>query len=101
MAQVYRTPQAEADLAEILEYLHKNSPSLAEQYARSISEKSQVLSRFPAMGRRRPEIASELRSTLVKPYVNFYRIKDDIVQILRILHGKRDLRKILQEESEE
>jgi toxin ParE1/3/4 len=101
MAQVQRTPQAESDLAEIIEYLQRNNPSAAEQYAKAFAEKGQALSRFPEIGRSRPEIAPELRSTLVKPFVIFYRIKDDVVQILRILHGKRDLRRILQEESEE
>jgi len=33
MAEVRRTPQAETDLAEILEYFHQHNPSVAEHYA--------------------------------------------------------------------
>jgi plasmid stabilization system protein ParE len=50
------------------------------------------------MGHLRPEIAPNLRSTLVWPYVIFYRVEGDIVQIIRILHGKRDLRRIMKKE---
>jgi toxin ParE1/3/4 len=36
-----------------------------------------------------------LRSTLVHPYVIFYRIKDETVQIVRVLHGRRNFPAIL------
>jgi len=101
MAEVRRTPQAETDLAEIFEYLHQHNPSVAEHYATAFYEKGQALARFPEIGRSRPEIAPNLRSTLVKPYVIFYRLDGDVVQILPILHARRDLRSIMQAESEE
>jgi plasmid stabilization system protein ParE len=50
------------------------------------------------MGHLRPEIAPNLRSTLVWPFVIFYRVEGDIVQIIRILHEKRDLRRIMKKE---
>ena len=39
-----------------------------------------------------------MRSTLVKPYVIFYHYRQETVQILRILHGNRDLRRIMEDE---
>ena len=53
------------------------------------------------MGRARPEIAPDLRSTLVRPYVLFYQVAGDLVQIVRILHGNRDLKRIMQQEGED
>jgi ParE-like toxin of type II ParDE toxin-antitoxin system len=50
------------------------------------------------MGHLRPEFAPNLRSTLVWPYVIFYRVEGDIVQIIRILHGKRNLLRIMRKE---
>jgi toxin ParE1/3/4 len=100
MAEVRRTPQAETDMEEILQYLNQNNPVVAERLATTFHEKGQALAQFPEMGRLRPEIAPNLRSTLVKPYVSFYPLDGDVVQIVRILHGKRDLRRIMQEESE-
>jgi toxin ParE1/3/4 len=101
MADVRRSPQAEADLDAILDDLNQKSPSAADRYAAAFEEKGQALARFPELGRSRPEIAPTLRSTLVTPYVIFYRIEGDTVQILRILHGMRDLQSIMREESGE
>ena len=101
MADVRRSPQAETDLETILEELQQKAPALAERVVVAFHEKSQALARFPEMGRIRPEIAPALRSTLVFAYVIFYRVDGDVVQILRILHGKRDLQRIMREETEE
>jgi toxin ParE1/3/4 len=100
MAEIRHSPQSEADLEAILEYLHQNQPALAERFATAFYEKGQMLARFPEMGRLRPELAPNLRSTLVHPYVLFYRVEGETVQIVRILHGKRDLRRIIQEETD-
>ncbi len=96
MATVQRSPQAEIDLETILEDLQQKNPVVAERYANDFHEKSRALAQFPEIGRSRPEIAPDLRSTLVHPYVIFYRIQGNEVQILRILHGKMDLRSIIQ-----
>jgi toxin ParE1/3/4 len=45
-----------------------------------------------AIGQRREEIHRELRSFPVLPYVVYFRFADDMVGILRILHGRRDVR---------
>lgn len=99
MAAVHRSAQAELDLADILRELDKKNPAVADRYATEFDQKSHVLTQFPELGRLRPEIAPKLRSTLVKPYVIFYRLEGDVVQIVRIIHGKRDLRRILQEDA--
>ncbi len=99
MTEVRRAPRAEADLATILEDLQQTNPAAAERYATEFHDKAMVLARFPEMGHLRPEIGPNIRSTLVWPYVVFYRIEGDIVYIIRILHGKRDLRRIMKKES--
>ncbi len=82
----------------ILEYLQRTNPAAAQRYATDFYDKARALARFPEMGHLRPEIAPNLRSTLVWPYVIFYRVNGDMVQIVRILHGKRDLRRIMRKE---
>ena len=99
MADVRRAPQAEADLQSILADLDQKNPAVADRYAAQFAEKGQALARFPEIGRFRPEIAPNLRSTLVHPYVMFYRIVGNDGQILRILDGRMDLRRILQEDA--
>lgn len=98
MAAVVRTPLAEADLDGILTDLEQKNPTAADRYAARFADKARFLSQFPESGRPRPEIARDVRSTLVKPYVLFYRYRQDTVHILRILHGRRDLRRIMEEE---
>jgi plasmid stabilization system protein ParE len=71
MAEVRRSPQAETDLETILIDLNQRGHALAERFATAFDEKSQALAQFPEVGRPRPEIASNLRSTLVHPYVVF------------------------------
>ena len=98
MAEVVRTPLAEANLIDILTDLEQKNPAAADRYAVKFTDKARSLSQFPEIGRLRPEIASGVRSTLVKPYVIFYRHHGDTVQILRILHGRRDLQRIMDDE---
>jgi len=100
MASVHRSTKAEADLETILDDLDQNDPAVAARYALAFKQKADALAQFPEMGRARPEIAPDLRSTLVRPYVLFYQIAGDEVHIVRILHGKQDLKRILQAEGE-
>jgi len=101
MAEMIRSPLAEADLDAILDDLNRRDPAAAERYGLKFAEKAESLMRFPESGRPRPEIAPNVRSTLVKPYVIFYRYEADTVQVLRIVHGRRDLRNILDSDSSE
>jgi len=100
MAEVQRSPQAEADLEAILEELDRKNPAVAERYTTLFEERIQLLAKFPEMGRARPEIARHVRSVLADPYVLFYRVQGDMVQVLRILHGKMDLSKIMRNKSD-
>jgi toxin ParE1/3/4 len=98
MATIVRSSLAEADLDDILRDFQRSNPPTAERYAAKFAEQAHALSQFPEMGRPRPEIGLGIRSTLVKPYIIFYRYHGDAVQILGILHGKRDLKRIMEDE---
>jgi toxin ParE1/3/4 len=50
------------------------------------------------MGRSRLELAPDLRSFPVGQYVIFYLPLPKGVEIVRVLHGARDIESILQEE---
>jgi toxin ParE1/3/4 len=51
------------------------------------------------MGRTREELGPGLRSVLVQRYVLFYRVTTSGVEVLRILHGVRDLESLLDGEN--
>jgi toxin ParE1/3/4 len=97
MAQVLKTPRAQADLEAILEELESKSPPAAERFATRVDRKCLALGRIPELGRARAEILPGLRSTPVGKYVLFYRLRGEVVEVLRILHGRRDLGRILKE----
>ena len=57
-----------------------------------------MLERHPFGGRSRDELRAGLRSLLSDPYVIFYRVRDGVPEIVRVLHGRRDLDAIFAEE---
>jgi plasmid stabilization system protein ParE len=66
--------------------------------ARSVRQGRPVARQFPESGPAREDIAAGLRCFLVKPYVAFYRVAGDTIEILRVIHGHRDAARILREE---
>lgn len=45
----------------------------------------------PFRGRARSELKGGLRSVVADRYVIFYRVTDHAIEIVRVLHGRRDL----------
>jgi len=43
------------------------------------------------MGRERPDLKPNIRSFGVMSWIIFYRVDDDFVEIVRVLHSARDL----------
>ena len=95
MLPVVRTDHAEIDLAEILDHLDERNPQTAERLATAIDDRSKLLSQLPLLGRTREELGPGLRSLVVEQYVLFYRVTATAVQVLRILHGARDIDTIM------
>jgi toxin ParE1/3/4 len=98
MASVVVRPRASADLAEIWAHIAKDSVKHADKFAVLIDDHFRALARRPRMGRSRPELAVDLRSFPVGRYVIFYLPRPRGVEIVRVLHGARDIESILQEE---
>lgn len=100
MPPVVRTEQAEADLEEALDYLEERSPAAAERLAGAIEERCQLLGSVPGLGRPRDDLRPGLRSLVVERYVLFYRVTEQAVEVLRILHGSRDIDAVMGEGEE-
>ncbi len=95
MRQLRFTPAAERDLAEIFDYVAdaSGSPETARRFAASIEIQCANLARLASkLGRLRPELRSDLRSFPFKRYVIFFRyLDDDILEIVHIIEGHRDV----------
>jgi toxin ParE1/3/4 len=93
------SPEARADLSEIWNYYAgRAGRQRADKIAHEISDALRLIEDHPFAGRARDEIRPGLRSITARPYVIFYRMRDDAAQIVRILHGRRDLDDLLTED---
>jgi toxin ParE1/3/4 len=94
MPRARRTPAAKADVAEIWKHIAVLNFDAAERWLAEIDDKVALLSRFPGLGRRRDELAKNLRSYPVGNYLIFYLKVKGGIEIIRVLHGARNLRKL-------
>jgi toxin ParE1/3/4 len=94
LAQFKRTAEAENDLLSIWRYIAKDKPQAATRLLRSIDEKCALLAENPQLGAARPDIAAELRYFSVGSYLSLYREISNEVEIVRVLHGARNLNAI-------
>lgn len=89
------SPAAESDLDEIWLNIAQENPSAADRLIDSFRQRSEQLSEFPELGRLRPDIAEAARSVNVGNFLILYRIVARTVEVIRIVHGARDLAALL------
>jgi toxin ParE1/3/4 len=93
MARAHLTDESEQDLADIWAYIAAENQRAADLFLRKVLAKLRTLAEFPRSGRARDELAAGLRSIPIGNYVAFYRPAPHGIDIVRILHGARDLPK--------
>ena len=92
------THSVEQNLAEIWWYVALDSPSHADNLIHRLHEVFVTLADFPSIGVVGSlDIYPEVRRFPVGNYLIFYRPEEFGVSILRVLHGSRDVRSILQD----
>ena len=87
--------QATADLDAIWEYVFTESGNadIADRIIHSITERIYVLARFPHAGRSRDDdLGAGRRSFPARDYMIVYRLEGADVLILRVAHGRRDIK---------
>ena len=85
------TPEAEEDLADIWAYIARDSERNADRFLRKLIETMSRLAAFPGMGPARDELAKGMRSFPVGNFVIFYLKSSEGIQVIRVLHGARDI----------
>jgi toxin ParE1/3/4 len=95
------TPQAREDLLEIYVTIGFDNPDAAERLFNAIEEKTVLLLAYPRLGVRRSEIAPSARMLIEGVYLLLYETHPDSddgpideVEIVRVVHGHRDLSRI-------
>jgi toxin ParE1/3/4 len=88
------SPRAETDLDDIWFYAAKESGNIevANRLIDTITSRFLLLTGFLYIGRCRDEdFGPGCRSLTVGEYVIVYRVENEDVLILRVVHGRRDL----------
>jgi len=91
MPVVHRSSQTLLDVAEIAVRIARDNPAAANRWMELIDEKFHLLAQMPEMGRKRFDLAPNLRSLPAANYVVFYQPTPDGIQVIRVLHGARDI----------
>ena len=94
MAQVRRTKTARRDLLQIWQYIAQDNSAAADQLLARIEERSRQLASHPRAGTPRDDLAPGLRSYAVGRYLVFYNTIADGIEIVRVLHGARDIERL-------
>jgi toxin ParE1/3/4 len=83
------SPEAAADFAEIIEFIHKQNPSASHRVAHNIYDGVVSLESFPNRGRiGRVQGTRELVLSPL-PFILVYRVQRNSVEIARVLHGSQ------------
>ena len=98
MARYRFTATAQADVNEILAYIARDNRQAAWRLIERFEGRAEKLAHASGIGRPRDELRPGLRSFAVGNYVLFYLPVSDGIEIIRVLHGRRDIDAIFAED---
>ena len=102
MSDFLIAPAARSELDEIWDYyaVELQNPDAADRIRDEIFNAFDKLAQMPGMGHSRRDLAAEpLRFWPVRSYLIIYRGEKRPIEIVRVLHGARDVQAILGGES--
>jgi len=80
------------DLTIIWEYSFDNwSEKRADLYYNQIINECKLISKNPEIGKSYSRVLNDLRGRKINKHIIFYKILDDKITVVRILHEKMDL----------
>ena len=95
------TPRALNDLSDIWEYIAEDNVSAANRVESAIISACNSLARHPLIGSKRTEITSlPVRFWTVTRFPNYiivYRPDTKPLQVVAVLHGKRNIKALLED----
>ena len=91
MPQVFFTRAAREDLVDIWTHIAVDDPAAADRILDKLDEAAAHLADNPQMGPARDDIRPGLRYLVSGSYLLLYRIDGKDIEIVRAVHGRRDL----------
>jgi toxin ParE1/3/4 len=95
VSSVRYTLLARRDLIDIWLEASEADPAAADDLYNRLEARVEILRRFPQSGPIRTDIAPAARGLVGHPYLILCRIIPEGVQIVRVLHGARNIDKAL------
>lgn len=93
MAEIVWSRESEEDLRAIREYIARDNATVADRVIDELIAATARLVEFPLSGRVVVEREQEgVREMIVPPYHVAHRVAGDVIEILKVWHGKRMLR---------
>ena len=90
--RVHWTNTAVDHLLAIHEYTAQNSEIYADRLMDRLTRRSEQIGRLPRSGRMVPEYKREdLREVIERPYRIIYRIKEEQIDVLAVVHSAQQL----------
>jgi len=99
MSRFVLAPQAAEDIERILSYIERDDPTAADRLQARLWGAFRRLAEFPEAGHARKDLAGD-RPILFWPvgrYLILYRVRSGVVEIVAVLHGRRDIPSVLPE----
>ena len=91
MSRIVHRPLALQDLDDIWDYIAQDNPQVADHFIDKVEKQCRLLAEFPNIGTSCDALLPGLRFLVVDKYVLFYIALDDGIEVVRVLHGARDL----------
>ena len=89
------TDSAQRDIGGIIDYLTDQNPDAARRLYERLLGAFEQLADLPGMGRLHDGRKPDLRRWRVGSYLVFYRETDDGIEIVRLIHRRRNLDDLL------
>ena len=85
--QVRWTPRAQTDLNDQIDYIAHDNLQAANRMRKVVYEHTQLLEKTPEIGRAGAVACTRELILSGTPYIAVYRVKEELVEILRLLNG--------------
>lgn len=95
MGRYFLSSVAEVDMVAVWEYVARDNLSAADRLIDRFTAAFERIAQFPEAGERYQHPTGEFRIGIVSPYLIFYKIVGDEVDIVRVLHSARKWEELL------
>jgi len=96
MGRYLLTLRAKTDVRDIVDFIRQRNPEAAKRVRRELQDSMRRLADFPGMGHARDDLADEtVRVWAVYSYLIIYRPEQKPLEVIRVVHGARDLRTLV------